>query len=179
VADTRGECVTNFKSDPEPCVCGCGTVARPRAKAWSDGLGPHAKTCPCRRCNGSRYKRRASARERGLARRLPGGERQALSGALNGADVVSAVLDVEETAAKAYSRGLFAWWDSKGVRKKTGRLLDRRLRPRAFVVWDDSLDPDDRRRKRGLSVMPVSDLIELCEAAYGPQVCAKCGEESA
>lgn len=45
---------SNLKPDLEPCVCGCETVARPRTKAWADGLGPHARGCPCRRCLGSR-----------------------------------------------------------------------------------------------------------------------------
>ena len=167
--------VANFalKPDPVPCPCACGLIGFPRAKTWKGELLPHVKLCRCRRCEGSRFSRRASQRERSLARRLPGGERQALSGALNGADVVSAVLDVEETAGKAYARGLFRWWDSKSTQRKVGRLMDRRLRPRAFIVYAEDQDPDDRRRRRGLAVLPVSDLVELCEAAAG--VCPKCG----
>lgn len=141
---------SGLKPEPLPCVCGCEKVGQPRVKAWNDGLGPHVKACQCRRCSGRKYKQAAYKRERRIAK-ATGGERSVMSGALNGADVTG-VVDVEETAGQAYSRGLFRWWESKGVQAKVARLMQRTLVPRAFVVWSG---------KRGLVVMTFEDWSEL------------------
>lgn len=78
-----------------------------------------------------------------------------LSGALSGVDVTGCV-DVEETANVALTRGLFAWWNSKQIQRKTGRLMARRLLPRAFVCWEG---------RRGLVVMEYADWISLVRQA--------------
>ena len=144
--------VSTLKPDPQDCVCGCGKVGQPRVRQWQDGLGPHVKACQCRRCGAPKYKDRAYKRERRIAKAV-GGERSVMSGALNGADVTGCV-DVEETAGQAYARGLFRWWDSKGVQTKLARLMQRTLVPRAFVVWQG---------KRGLVVMTFEDWAELVQ----------------
>lgn len=147
------EVTPSLKPDPAPCVCGCGAIGRPRVRAWNDGLGPHNRNCVCRRCRARNYGRKASARERGIAKQL-GGERQALSGALSGADVTGRV-DLEETSNLAVTRGLRRWWESKGVATKRARLEARTSdAPKALVLsWGEPCKPqivvmrwDDFRR---------------------------------
>lgn len=132
------------------CPCGCLTFGTPRVKAWSDGLR-HVKGCPCRRCEGSRHKRRASARERRMAREI-GGDRQMLSGALSGYDIGAGLWVVEETAQKSLVRGLFSWWDSKQITRKTARLMAKSGVRRAFVCHEDG---------RSLVVMLWEDVAPL------------------
>jgi len=151
--------VTNvLKPDPEPCVCGCALVGRPRKKVWAGETVGHVAKCPCRRCKGGRQSPKARRREHRIAKDL-GGERMALSGALSGVDVTGPV-DVEETAQVNLVRGLFRWWNSRQIQRKVGRLMARRLLPRAFVCWD----PESRGR-RGLVVMEYGDFISLVKQA--------------
>ncbi len=104
------------------------------------------------------YRKRAAQRERRIAKDL-GGERSPLSGAVNGADVVTAgVIEIEETANEAVVRGIRRWWESQGVSAKTARLFARYGSvPRALVlVWGN--------RKR-LVVMRYEDFRSLVRMA--------------
>ncbi len=146
-----------LKPDPEPCACGCGAVGAARTKAWRDGLR-HSRTCKCSRCMAPLYRRRAAQRERRIAKDL-GGKRSPLSGAVNGADVVTAgVIEIEETANEAVIRGIRRWSESKTVSAKTARLFARYGNvPRALVlVWGN--------RKR-LVVMRYEDFRSLVRMA--------------
>lgn len=138
------------------CVCGCGTFGSPRRKAWQDGLGPHSKLCPCRRCEGSRHKKNAGARERRIAKNT-GMERSPLSGGVSGFDL-SGVCWVEETSNRAITRGLRRWWDSQGVTKKLSRLLELPpVKPKALMLsWDG---------KPQLVIMPFDSWNELQQLA--------------
>lgn len=143
---------------PEKRDCPCPYCAEnppaafgtPRKKAWADGLH-HVKGCGCRRCEGSRHKRRAAVRERRMARESAG-TRQPLSGALSGYDVGSGLFRIEETENKALVRGLFSWWDSKQTVEKTARLMALTGVRRAYVCHQDG---------RSLAVMPWEDLADL------------------
>ena len=117
------------------CPCQCGVFGTPRRKAWADGLR-HVRGCQCRRCVGSRQAGKARRRENQLARDI-GGARQPMSGNLSGFDLGSGLWVVEETANKSLVRGLFAWWDSKQIAKKTARLLAKSGVKRAFVCHED------------------------------------------
>lgn len=150
-------CTLDPDDVPGPCSCGCGLVARPRKKGWKDGLDPHARGCPCRRCSGGRQRGKSRNRENKLAKAL-GGERHVLSGALSGVDVSSPLVVIEETANKSLVRGFFSWWNGKGVQSKVARLMANRSgRARAFVVWN----PDNARE--GYAVIPVGDLPNFLE----------------
>lgn len=139
--------------DRDECGCGCGcgcygTLKRP----WRSNGVRCVRGCGCKQCHGRSVKRRASERERRIARDL-GGERSPLSGALNGADVTGPV-DVEETSDKAVCRGFVAWVGGKGVQAKTARLLARRTdAPRALL-----LSPGGRP---SWAVMPYEDFVQL------------------
>lgn len=150
---------SNPKPDLAECVCGCGLVGRPRVKQWADGLGPHVKRCPCRRCSGGRHKARAGVRERRIARDT-GGQRSELSGALSGYDG-RAGLDVwEETTNKAITRGFFRWWDGKGVQAKVERLYGLGGVRRHLVLEE----PESKRR---MVITPYEDWCQLVEDAAG------------
>jgi hypothetical protein len=130
--------VSNFalKADITPCVCGCGLEARPRVKAWQDGLGPHARGCVCRRCTGSRQRGRSRVRENKVAK-ATGGTREPLSGGLSGIDGRSGLWVWEETAQESIVRGFRRWVTSKGVTSKLARIMARHGEARAFVLsWD-------------------------------------------
>lgn len=140
-----------FKPDPVACPCGCGIVAQPRRKAWQDGLAPHSRGCPCRRCIGSRQRGKASRRERRIASDM-GGDREVFSGALSGVDG-RAGLDVwEETAEKAVCRGIRRWWNTLTVQRKIARLMARTGVRRALVLTDE---------KPWLVVMLYEDYTDL------------------
>ncbi len=127
----------NFKPDPNECVCGCGLIGQPRAKAWSDGLGPHVRRCQCRRCEGGRMTSRARREEHKTARRT-GGKREPFSGALSGVDGRAGLWVWEETANQAVTAGLRRWWNNKGTRKKVARLYGRPGgEHRAFIAKDE------------------------------------------
>lgn len=118
------------------CPCGCGTFGTPRRKAWADGIGPHVRGCPCRRCAGSRHRGKATRRESRIARDT-GGSREPLSGALSGVDG-RAGLDVwEETSNESIVRGFRRWVTSKGVTDKTARLMKvTGVRRHLILSWD-------------------------------------------
>lgn len=144
----------NLKPDFGACVCGCGTVARPRVKQWADGLGPHARGCPCRRCTGGRQSGKARRREHKVAKAL-GGERQPMSGNLSGYDIGSGLWRAEETANVALVRGFRRWVESKQVRTKLARLMALTGVRRAFVVsWDG---------KARWVVIPFDDWANQCQ----------------
>lgn len=127
----------NFKGNVGACGCGCGLHGTYRQRAWRNGV-TCVRQCKCRRCEAPKYRRRAAARERRIAKDL-GGERSPLSGAVNGADVITAgVIEIEETANESVVRGIRRWWESKTVAAKTARLFARHGDvPRALVlVWD-------------------------------------------
>lgn len=138
-----------LKPDLEPCVCGCELVARPRTKAWNDGLGPHARGCACKRCVGGRQGPKARRRENRVARDT-GGAREPLSGGLSGIDGRAGLWVWEETAQVSLVRGLRRWWESKQVQAKVGRMMRRPGgEARAFIAsWDG---------KPRLVVMPYED----------------------
>lgn len=144
-----------LKPDLEPCSCGCLAVGRPRARAWKDGLPPHARNCECRRCKAPNYRRAAAKRERQIAKDT-GGERQALSGALCGADVCGPFVDIEETANADITRGIRRWWESKGTATKVARLMARSNGvPKCLVLsWD---------RRRRVVVMTYDSFRNLCQ----------------
>jgi hypothetical protein len=145
---------SNPKPSLEECACGCGTVGRPRARAWLDGLPAHVKLCTCRRCQAPRFKQRASRRERKVAQAV-GGRRNIGSGAFGGSDVVGGLVNIEETAQESLVRGLRRWWMSKQIQSKTARLLEQRLIPNAFVAsWDG---------KARLVVMEWDSFKQLCQ----------------
>jgi hypothetical protein len=145
---------SNPKPPLEECACGCGTVGRQRARAWLDGLPPHVKRCPCRRCSAPRFKTNASRRERKVAKAV-GGRRNIGSGAFGGSDVVGGIVNIEETAQESLVRGLRRWWGTKAMQTKTARLLEQRLIPNAFVAsWDG---------KARLVVMEWDDFKNLCQ----------------
>jgi len=97
---------------------------------------------------GRRHRLRASARERAIAKDT-GGTRVPLSGAGGGVDISGPLVDIEETANQAITRGIRLWWESKALVTKTAALYSRALVPRALVLtWD--------RRKR-LVVMTYDD----------------------
>lgn len=135
------------------CGCGCGLFGSPRARPWRNGQ-LCVKRCKCKRCEASRHKPRAAARERAIARTV-GGVRIPLSGQGGGPDV-SGRWDIEETSNEAIVRGVRRWWESKGVQSKVAALYSRALVPRAVVLsWPDTLD-GPRRRK--LVVMTWDDF---------------------
>lgn len=145
-----------FWSDPKPdldaCVCGCGVVARPRVKAWQDGLGPHNRGCPCRRCVGGRQSSRARRREHRVAK-AAGGAREPFSGALSGVDGRAGLTVWEDTANVALTRGFRRWIESKGTTSKMSRLMARTGVRRAYVLaWDS---------KPRWVVMPFTDWADL------------------
>ena len=145
---------SNLKPLLEECVCGCETIGRPRARAWQDGLGPHVKLCPCRRCAGPRFKKNASRRERKVAAAV-GGRRNIGSGAFGGSDTIGGVVNIEETMQESLVKGLRRWWTSKGVQTKTTKLLQQKVIPNAFVAsWDG---------KARLVVMEYPDFVNLCQ----------------
>lgn len=127
--------VNFLKPDPVACPCGCGTVARPRAKAWGDGLY-HARGCPCRRCVGGRQVGKARRREHKVAK-ATGGTREPMSGNLSGIDGKAGLWTWEETANEAVVRGLRRWWTSKTVQTKTARMMSRHGEAHALICsWD-------------------------------------------
>ncbi len=137
----------------QECVCGCGIYGSPRRRAWNDGLAAHNKRCPCRRCEGGRHKARAGVRERRIARDT-GGQRSELSGALSGYDG-RAGLDVwEESTNLAITRGLFRWYNGKGVQQKVSRLMNLSGYRRHLVLWEEETG-------RGLVVTPYEDWAQL------------------
>lgn len=113
-----------LKLDPQPCPCGCGTVGQPRRKVWQDGLAPHSRGCPCRRCVGGRQRGKSRQREHRVARDT-GGVREPLSGALSGVDGRAGLWIWEETSNASLCRGLRRWWNTKQVRAKVARLYGR------------------------------------------------------
>lgn len=128
----------NFKeSQYGICPCGCETYARYRTTAWRDGLGPHVRTCPCRRCVGGRQRPKARRRENRIAKDTQG-HRELLSGGVTGRDVTTGDgVWIEETSNVTVVRGIRRWWESKTVRSKTHRILHQYQAPAALIVsWD-------------------------------------------
>lgn len=121
-----------------PCPCGCGKVGILRVRRSRDGLY-HARNCDaklCPSCRGRRAGQRASARERVIAKAIPNGVREVLSGAVSGHDVGCPWLVYEETAHVTLVAGLRRWWEREAVQKKTARILAAEL-PGAFIAsWD-------------------------------------------
>jgi hypothetical protein len=150
----------------EDCVCGCGVYGTLRRQPWRDGLGPHVKTCPCRRCSGRRYKQQASRRERKVARMIEG-KREWGSGAGGRADV-SGVVNIEETANRAVLAGLKRWWYGKGTQAKVAAIMKLKTAPPAFVAsWSDAphLAP-----KPQLVVMRWDDFRWLLSMRHGVEL---------
>lgn len=115
------------------CVCGCGLFGSPRRKIWVGETVGHVKLCRCRRCEGSRHKKNAGARERRIAKNT-GMERSPLSGGVSGFDL-SGVCWVEETSNQALTRGLFRWFDSQQIQRKLERLFSlSSVKPKAFLA---------------------------------------------
>jgi hypothetical protein len=108
--------VEPIASNKADCPCGCGGFGVLRKRTG------HVKRCPCRRCEAGRYGRRAYVRERKIAKDV-GGERQPLSGAMGGADVLAAGVCIEETAQKSICGPVRTAW-----RKKAARINERRHR---------------------------------------------------
>lgn len=113
-----------MKPDLVDCPCGCGLVGRPRAKQWSDGVGPHVRLCECRRCKGGRTRARSRRQEHRLANAV-GGQREPLSGGLSGVDVRSPLVEFEHTANERLVAGLKRWWEAKQTQAKLRRLFSR------------------------------------------------------
>ena len=139
------------------CGCGCGLFGTPRRRPWRNGQ-ICVNRCQCHRCMGSRFRKRASARERSIAKDT-GGARVPLSGQGGGADVSGHLVDIEETAKESVVRGVRRWWESKTVRTKVTALYSRALVPRALVLsWEVSPGGPKRRQ---LVVMTYDDFLEL------------------
>lgn len=100
----------------QDCACGCGIFGAVRKKTG------HVNRCECRRCKAPRYKQRATRDEHKVAKDLHG-ERQVLSGALNGADVLYPGGCVEVTREKRIAGPVRTAWE-----KKTSRIMERRHR---------------------------------------------------
>lgn len=125
---------SNLKPDPIDCPCGCGLIGRPRVKIWRGETVGHVPGCQCKRCQGSRFKKTASARESRLAKKT-GGRREQGSGNVTGRDVTTgAGTWVEETTNFALTRGFFAWWDSKQTQEKTKKVRENKVAPWAYTV---------------------------------------------
>lgn len=152
------------------CPCGCTMFGHPRARAWKDGLGPHVRKCPCKRCQAPRFKKNASRRERKIGKAV-GGARNPGSGAWGGADTVGGVALVEETANVGVTRGIRRWWESKTVTNKVSRLYEHALQPRALVLSWDARDPQlleadaPGRVQPQIVVMTYADWVQLCALA--------------
>lgn len=143
------------------CPCGCGQYGVLRRKAWADGLR-HVKLCPCRRCESSRFSRRAKRRETRIARDL-GGAREPFSGALSGADVRAGLWSFEETSNEAVVRGFRRWWTTKTVTKKLARLFARHGEAHGLVLsWDG---------KPRVVIVEYADFV----GQFGAQVAGVCG----
>jgi hypothetical protein len=122
-----------LKPDPTVCVCGCGLVGQPKARAYRDGLGPHVRRCTCRRCSAPRHKANASRRERRIAKDT-GGERSVLSGALSGYDGRAGLHVWEETSERAIVQTFQRWIMSKHVQSKLERLFNLSGYYRHFIL---------------------------------------------
>jgi hypothetical protein len=120
------------------CPCGCGKFGVPRVRRSRDGLF-HTRNCgPCRSCDGRRARNRSSSRERVIAKSIPNGVREVLSGAVSGHDVGCPWLVYEETHNVGLVAGLRRWWEREAVQRKTARILAAEL-PGAFIAsWDGS-----------------------------------------
>lgn len=142
------------------CGCKCGLYGAPRARPWRNGC-LCVKRCKCKRCEAGRYKRRASSRERAIAKDT-GGKRVPLSGAGGFADVVGPVW-IEETAGEAVVRGIRRWFESKTVERKTRAIRTNLTKPWALVLaWAPYQGGNISKQ---LVVMDYAGFVELVQMA--------------
>ena len=142
------------------CPCGCPEFGTPRVKAWRDGLH-HVRTCTCKRCLAPGYKRRASTRERQIARDI-GGQRVPLSGQGGRADVEGSSTS-KKPPVKPWRGESGAGGSSSTIQSKTAALRLLTSRPSALVVaWPTAKGGNVRKR---LAILTYEDFVALVQQA--------------